>query len=261
MRIWRLAPVVALLGCQGVSPLTNQIAVGEEPFLVLVATGRDNQVDLFAGSPGGGVVTRLTFTRDRESSPAVHPAGTAVAFLRRAPSPTDSTTWLVVMNLVNAAEREAEVPAEIGAARRVGWSHDGSRLYVSGTYGFAVSPAPPAALAPVSLAPGDPGIPAADSATSVLLGSPPIARIESCAIDCITSVAQRVCAVTRAGERQDLGAGVRWPFRWGADSMGYFEGGQLMVRPLAGGKARRIAWTGVPENPGDASYWMVSGEP
>jgi hypothetical protein len=253
-RSW-LAGAVALAGCQGVSPLTNKIAVGDEPLVVMVATGVDNQVDLFAASPGGGAVHRLTFTRNPEFSPAIHPGGAAVAFLRRGTTMTDSSSWLAVMNLVNAAEREAAVPAGIGKPQRVGWSADGTRLYVSGEYGFAASPAPPAAMALAVLEPGSPEVAAADSATAILLGTPPIARVEACSGSCIATMAQAMCVVSVSGERQELGTLVRWPARWGPDSLGYIEGDQLMVRSLAGGKARVVALTKMPKDPGMVTYW------
>ena len=253
-RLW-LAGVAALLGCQGVSPLTNKIAVGEEPLLVMVGTGPDNQVDLFAASPGGGVVHRLSFTRNVEFSPAIHPGGAAVAFLRRATTPADSTTRLSVMNLVNAAEREAVVPPGIGRPQRVGWNRDGTRLYVTGEYGFAASPAPPAAMELAVLEAGHPEIALADSATAILLGEPPIARVEACSGSCIATAAQVMCVVSPSGERQELGPLVRWPTRWGTDSLGYFDGGRVTVRSLAGGKPRVIALTKMPKEPGMLTYW------
>jgi len=253
-RLW-LAGVAALLGCQGVSPLTNKIAVGQEPLVVMVGTGPDNQVDLFAASPGGGVVHRLSFTRNVEFSPAIHPGGAAVAFLRRATTPADSTARLSVMNLVNAAEREAVVPPGIGRPQRVGWNRDGTRLYVTGEYGFAASPAPPAAMELAVLEAGNPEIALADSATAILLGDPPIARVEACSGSCIAAAAQVMCVVSPSGERQELGPLVRWPARWGADSLGYVEGDRVMVRSLAGGKARVIAFTRMPKQPGMLSYW------
>jgi hypothetical protein len=88
-RLW-LAGAVAVMGCQGVSPLTSKIAVGEEPLVIMVGTGGDNQVDLFAGSPGGG--TLLTFTWNvsfprhsprRQRWPS--PAGTASTTRRPGP--------------------------------------------------------------------------------------------------------------------------------------------------------------------------------
>jgi hypothetical protein len=247
--------VATLLGCQGLSPLTNKISVGEEPLVVMVGTGADEQVDLFAGSPGGGVVYRVTFTRDLEFSPAIHPDGAAVAFLRRAASSADSTTWLTVMNLVNAAERETAVPDGMGRPQRVGWSADGSRLYVSGEYGWAVSAAPPARMH-LTVVPADDtaGVAAADSATNILLGSPAFARVEACSGSCIATMAQAMCVVAPSGERQELG-GARWPVRWGADSLGYIEEGRVMVRSLGGGKPRVIAWTKLPKEPGMLAYW------
>lgn len=249
------AALAALVACQGVSPVTNKIAVGEEPFVVLVGTGPDGAVDLFAGQPGGGVLYRLTFTRGREWAPAIHPAGTAVAFLRGAVAPGDSTVRLSVMNLVNAAERDAVVPVGIGRPRAIGWSPDGSRLYVTGEYGFAASDGPPARMALAVLDAGDPEAAAADSATSVLLGDPPAARVEPCGGSCIAGASQVLCVVTAGGERQELGSGVRGAARWGPDSLAYLEGERLVVRALAGGRPRLVSWSNAPRDPAMPTYW------
>jgi hypothetical protein len=250
-----LCTLVALGACRGISPLTNKIEVGSDPFLVMVGEGADRQTDLYAVSAGGGEVTRLTFTRDSESAPTLDPSGVAIAFLRSRPGGGSSRTWLVVMNLINSAEREHEVPGSLGKPRHLGWSRDGRTIYLSGDSGFAATPAPPAALAVQRLDSTDARIPAADSAVSVLLGDPPSARVENCATDCISTAAAKQCVVAATGERQDLGAGVRSPLRWGSDSLAYFEGDDLVVRPLGGGRPRRVAWVRPPAQAREATYW------
>jgi hypothetical protein len=239
-----------LAACRGISPLSNKITPGEEPFVIVVGEGSDGETDLFAVSAGGGDAVRLTFTRDLESVPALHPSGGAVAFVRRAAG-ADPRTWLVVLNLVNAAEREVEIPAAVGQAGRLGWSHDGALLYVGGTTAAAVTPAPPAGLALDVVAAGDPRRAAADSSLGVLLGDPPVAEVVPCPGD---STSSTFCAVGALGTVQPLGAFVQGPFRWGADSLGYFDGERLMVRSLGEGRPRHVAWTRAPGHAREATY-------
>lgn len=239
-----------LVACRGISPLSNKITPGEEPFVIVVGEGSDGETDLFAASTGGGDVVRLTFTRDLESAPALHPSGSAVAFLRRAAG-ADPRTWLVVLNLINAAEREVEIPEAVGQAGRVGWSHDGAALYVGGTTAVAVTPAPPAGLALDVMGASDPRRAAADSSLGVLLGDPPVAQVAPCPGD---SASSTFCAVGALGTVQPLGEFVQGPFRWGADSLGYFDGERLMVRSLGGGRPRHVAWTRAPDHAREATY-------
>ena len=246
---------LGLASCRGMSPLTNKIEIGAEPFVVMVGESQDVQTDLFAVSTGGGEVTRLTFTRDTESAPALDPSGVAVAFLRRSPGQTDGAAWLVILNLVNSAEREALVPVALGTARRVGWSRDGRSLFLRADSGIAMTPAPPAAMVLQRLDSTDARSAEADSALSILLGEPPMARVESCALDCISAASGKQCVVSAGGERQELGATVRSPLRWGSDSLGYLEDDQLMVRPLAGGRPRRVMWVRPPKQVRELTYW------
>lgn len=249
------AIALSLAACRGMSPLTNKIEVGAEPFVVMVGESQDVQTDLFAVSAGGGEVTRLTFTRGAESAPALDPSGSAVAFLRRRPGQPEGTAWLVVMNLVNSAEREAMVPVALGTARRIGWSRDGRTLYLRADSGSALTPAPPAAMTLQALDSSDARRAEADSALTILLGDPPMARVESCALDCISAASGKQCVVSATGERQELGPTVRSPIRWGSDSLGYLEDDQLMVRPLAGGRPRRVMWVRSPKQVRELAYW------
>lgn len=252
--------LAALTACQGVSPLTNQLAVGQEAIVILVGEGPDGYTDLFAGSPGGGVVHRISFTRDREAMPAVHPGGAAVAFLRRGAREDDPTTWLVVMNLVNAAEREVVLPPDLGNATRVGWNRDGSTLYVRGDRGLAVTAAPPASLALTVLTSADPDYAAADSATRFLLGEPALAEVDRCPD---TDVA---CIRVDTLPPQLLSVSVARTFRWGADSLATIEAEDIRVRPLGGGRARRVTWNNLPTAPREGAHWapglsLGSGSP
>lgn len=246
---------VLLSACRGVSPLGQRIPVGTAPFVIVAGEGTDGQTDLFALDATGGEVVRLTFTRDRESAVSLHPAGVVVAFLRRDAGAGDSSAAvLVALNLINSSEREAPVPGEIGVARRIGWSGDGSRLFVLGDSGIAASGAPPAPMAFARVDTAGAEWPAADSATAVILGTPAFARLETCAKDCISSAAMPWCVVSANGLKTELGRVVS-PFRWGSDSVAYTEGASLVVRPLGGGRSRIVEWSRAPSRPRDGSYW------
>lgn len=244
-----------LSGCRGVSPFGERIPVGTGPFAVVVGEGPDGQTDLFALEASGGEVVRFTFTPGREAAPALHPAGVVVAFLRRDPRLGDSSAaTLVALNLINSSEREVAVPGEIAVARRVGWSRDGTRLYVLGDSGIVVGAAPPAPMTLARVDTTSGGWADADSATAVLLGTPAFARLETCAKDCISSAAMPWCVVAKNGLKTELGRVVS-PFRWGGDSVAYVEGPELVVRPLGGGRSRVVDWSRAPSRPREGSYW------
>lgn len=254
-RIALCALFLALPACRGVSPLGERIPVGTGPFAIVIGEGADNQTDLFALEASGGEVVRLTFTRGREAAASLHPSGVVVAFLRREAGAGDSSAAsLVALNLINSSERDAPVPIEIGVARRIGWSPDGSRVYVLGDSGIAISPAPPAAMSFSRVDTASAEWATADSATAVLFGSPAFARLETCAKDCISSAAMPWCVVTPSGNKTELGRVVS-PFRWGSDSLAYMEGSNLIVRPLGGGKSRVMEWSRAPNKPRDGTYW------
>ena len=241
--------------CRGVSPLGQRIPVGTGPFAIVVGEGPDQQTDLFALDAGGGEVMRLTFTRGRESGLSLHPAGVVVAFIRREAGVSDSgPAALVALNLVNSSEREAPLPSGIGVARRAGWSPDGSRLYVLGDSGIAMSAAPPTPLSFARVDTLSPEWAGADSATAVLFGTPAFARLETCAKDCISSAAMPWCIVTPNGRKTELGRVVS-PFRWGSDSLAFVESEKLTVRPLGGGVSRVVTWSRAPLKPRDGTYW------
>lgn len=244
-----LAGLAALAACQGVSPLTNQVAVGEEAIVVLVGEGPDGHTDLFAGSTAGGVLHRLTFTREAEAGPAMHPGGGAVAFLRHPVRETDSTTWVVVMNLVNAAEREAVLPRALGAPSRLGWGPAGSRLFIRGANGLAVTPAPPAPLEVRMLAATDPEHAAAEAATSIMLGNPAFARVVPCPGDTLA------CIMADTLAPQALGVAMGRVLRWGDDSLATISGPEIRVRWLGGGRTRTVRWTGAPAGLREGSQW------
>lgn len=231
-------------GCR-LTPLAGKLDPGQEPYLVLAGRSVGEAWDLFAIRPGGSQAFQLTFTRQPESAPALDPSGAMLAFLRRDLDP-EPRHWLVVMNLVSGAERETHVPTALGAPDRVGWSEDGRRLYVRAERGVLFSLAPPdlLELAPVGPAEGA----RAESALAVLLGSPAFARAVRCPEG-------GVCVETAEHPLQPLGRDARDPFRWGSDSVAYLVGDQIEVRPLGGGRARRVFWSGPPEEPGAPTYF------
>lgn len=232
-----LATVCVLLtACQGVTPLTNKIKVGEESFVIAVGEGPDGQTDLFAAPAGGGAFTRLTFNRPEERFPRISPDGGMVAFLRAAKGVTGPPWSLVILNLLNNAERAMPLPADAGEPERLGWSSDGSRVVVF-AQGYFVTSAGFAA-APLSRFPVD-SVQEADSISRQLLGDPPSAMVREC-------MNGGLCIVARTGEITTLDTAARSAVRWGADSVGYFLPGGFEVRPLAGGHSRRPVWTDPP---------------
>lgn len=242
-----LAAILVVSSCR-LSPLTNRLAVGQQPFVVFVAEGPGGGADLFAGPAEGGELIQLTFTRPAERAPALHPAGTMVAFLR---DPTGGSTpgWLVVMNLLNAAERE--VPLEDAGAERVAWSADGQTLFVGGETAAWATPSPPGNLSLRRVPPESPLHAVADSALAVLLGSPAIAS----AVACDSLGGAGVCAGLPDGRQQLLSAEGDHPFRWGGDSVAYFAAGLIEVRPLGGGRTRRVEWTSPVLRPRQGTYY------
>lgn len=223
-----LALVTVCAGCR-VSPLTNRIAVGEVPYLVMVGEGPDGQTDLFAVESSGGEVVRFTFSRAAEFHPVLGPGGELVAFIRQS---AGNRPWLAVMNLLSSAEREVALPESMGTPTAVGWSRDGSRIFVASAAGAWSTPAPPAVLELEPVA-GTEAIAEADSALQVLLGEPAFATAFPC------PEGAGICSGTGSARTVIVPDG-REPFRWGPDSVGYLQRGRLEVRPLGAGRARRL---------------------
>jgi dipeptidyl aminopeptidase/acylaminoacyl peptidase len=224
-----------------VSPLTNRIAVGEEPFVIAVGEGPDSATDLFAAPAGGGRFVRLTFNRAEERAPRLAPDGLSVAFLRRSP---EDTQWsLVILDLRNSGEREVALPAEAGEPEALGWSRDGQRVIVR-AQGYYEAAAPPRDAVLTHLGAD---LAAADSLTGQLLGEPPKGKVAQCHDG-------NACIVSAAGETTLLGAGASGVIRWGADSLGYFSNGAFEVRPLGGGHVRQPAWKELPARLREVTY-------
>lgn len=211
------------------SPLSNRVNIGDEPFVVVVAEGEGNAGDLYAIPSSGGVAWQITFSRVDESHPAVTTDGSVVAFLRGGQKP-ETQPVVVLMNLLNGAERRIELPA--GARpERVAWSADQTKVYIRTSTGLFSIAAPPASqlLAPVP--PADSA--SADSALAVLLGTPAFARASLC------RSGAGLCAESDSGESVIDSAGAD-PARWGADSVAYISHGELTVLSLGGGHTRDV---------------------
>ena len=236
--------LMTLMGCRGtMSPLSNRIQVGQEAFVVFVADGEENNGDLFAVPAAGGTAFQVTFTRVDESRPALSPDGSVVAFARGGLRP-DAPVSVALLNLVNGAERRVELPPG-AVVQQIAWSGDTTELFIrtaTGDYAFATPPAIPA-LHPVPAS----DAPFADSALAVLLGDPPFATAAPCA------AGHGLCAHADSGETL-LDADGRDPFRWGGDSVAFFVGNGLVVRPLGAGRVRRVAWSRELGRPREATY-------
>jgi hypothetical protein len=234
------------LACRGsLSPLSNRIQVGQEAYVVFTADGEDGAGDLFASPPTGGTAYQITFTRVDEELPALSRDGTMLAFFRgRAPG-DERHRVLVVMNLVNAAERQCDV-GETGPGS-IAWSSDGGRVYVRLGESLFVSPTPPNALALTPLATDE--RPAADSQFAVLLGDPPLATAVSC------DSGGGICARFGDGRQEPISRAGADPVRWRGDSVTYNDAGKWTVRPLAGGETRRLQWGDPIHRPRDLSFF------
>lgn len=237
----------SLVSCRGtLSPLSNRLDVGEEPYLVFSADGEAGAGDLFASALVGGTPYQITFTRVDERLPALSPDGAMLAFVRaRAPGDT-SAAALVVMNLLNGAERRADLTA-VGSVEALAWSPDGATIYVRRGEAIFTLPAPPVGG---ELAPVQPAIAAAaDSAFRVFLGRPPVGEALSC------PGGQGVCTRLGEGEVMLLNPTASSPTRWPGDSLAYLEQGEWTIRPLAGGATRILRWTAPVGHPRSVSVF------
>ncbi len=243
-------PVTLLLcvaGCRGtLSPLSNRLDVGEEPYLVFSADGEAGAGDLFASALVGGTPYQITFTRVDERLPALSPDGVMLAFIRARAPGDSSAAALVVMNLLNGAERRADL-TEVGSVEGLAWSPDGATIYVRRGEAIFTLPAPPAngELVPVQPA----AAAAADSAFRVFLGRPPVGEALPC------PGGQGVCTRLGAGEVMLLDPTASSPIRWPGDSLAYLEHGEWTIRPLGGGATRMLRWTAPVGHPRSVSVF------
>jgi hypothetical protein len=235
-----------LTACGTIPPLRGKIEVGRDAYVVFVG-GSGMNGDLHAVRADGGPAIPITFTPVAELSPALAPSGSDVAFLRGRSlrDSTPATVW--VMNLLNGAERELRLPKEAGAPQRVGWSGDGKSLIVGTAGGLYRLNAPPARPAPQPVPPAEE--PAAESTLAVLVGDPVFARVVSC------RKGTYLCVETRRGAPGILAQSARDPARWGPDSVAFFVGDLLQIRPLARGRPRLLNWHDVPARPRQMTFF------
>lgn len=230
MRPWWPASLLLLAACGPLPPMRHRIEAGEDAYVVFVADAPDGRGDLWAMHTGGGESVQLTFSLPAESAPALSPDGDVIAFLRARSSADTVHRRVWLMNLLNGAERELELPEEAGAPTRVAWDGRG-HLVVRTSDGAWLLDAPPAPAEPRRVMPSESV--RADSAFAVYAGDPPFARIEACA------AGDGLCVVGDSGAPTALAPRGRDPIAWGADSVGYLEGSELVVRPVGPGLARR----------------------
>lgn len=179
------------------------------------------------------------------------PNGTDLAFLRSQSlrDSTPATVW--VMNLLNGSERELELPKEAAAPERVGWSQDGKTVVVRAGQGLYRFDAPPAKSEAQPVPPADSA--AAESSLAVLLGDPVFARVVVC------KRATDLCLMTRRGGPGILAQAARDPVRWGADSVAFLVGEDILqIRPLAKGRPRALNWSNVPARPRQLTFFQGS---
>jgi len=228
-------------------PLRGKFEVGRDPMVVFVGGDSPAGGDLYALSTAGGRAIPITFSTVGEMRPALSPDGGVLAFLR-AGSLTDSSPASVwVLNLINGAERQVELPADAGPPEQVGWADGGRSLVMRAGGQLYRADAPPAESA-ARRVPGAERA-AAESALAVLLGRPAFARAVPCAN------AEDLCVVGDTGSPALFARGAREPARWGDDSVAYLEGDRLVVRPLAAGRARQVEWSALPARPRQPSVF------
>jgi hypothetical protein len=244
-----LFTLFSVLACGTLPPLRGKIDVGHEPYAVFVG-GSGLNGDLYAVRADGGPAYQITYTTVAELRPALSPDGAEVAFFRGQSlrDSTPSTLW--VLNLLNGADRELRLPKDAGFLERVGWSSDGSALLVRTSKDFYRVEAPPAKPNSRSVPPEERA--AAESSLAVLLGDPVFARVVPC------SQAEDLCVIPRNGRPGILAQAASDPVRWGNDSVAFFTGELLQIRPLAKGRPRLLRWSEVPARPRQVTYFQGS---
>ena len=219
--------------------------IGSDAYAVFVG-GSGGNSDLYAVRPEGGKPVAMTFTNVAELRPALSPNGGAVAFLRGASlrDSTPSSVW--VMNLLSGSERELTLPKDAGRPVQVGWESAGSSLIVRAERGLYRVDAPPRS-------PGPKAVPnhertSAESTLAVRLGDPVFATVVPC------DNPEDLCVSAEEGPGL-LARRAHDAARWGNDSVAFFVGDELEIRPLARGRPRRLTWTNVPPAPRQLTFF------
>jgi hypothetical protein len=228
-------------------PLRGQMEVGQDPYAVFVG-GAELNGDLYAVRPDGGPAVPITFTSVAELRPALSPDGGALAFLRGTSinDSTPATVW--VMNLLSGSERELVLPKGAGQPERLGWDAGGTALIVSASNGLYRISAPPAAADPHPVPPAERA--RAESTLAVLLGDPVFARVVPC------KSPGDLCVSGDSGSPTLLARGASDPVRWGTDSVAFFVGDAVEIRPLGPGRPRRLAWSNPPAEPREMTFFQ-----
>lgn len=244
-----LTSSLTVLSCGTMPPLHDKIDVGHESYAVFVG-GSGMGGDLYAVRGEGGPVYPITFTTVAELRPSLSPDGASVAFFRGLSLRDSTPASLWILNLLNGAERELRLPKGAGTLERVGWNGDGKTLVVRTGKEFYRLDAPPAPPNPRIVPPDERA--AAESSLAVLLGEPVFASVVPC------KRAQDLCVVPRRGQPGILAQAARDPVRWGRDSVAFFTGELLQIRPLAKGRPRLLNWSEVPARPRQLTYFPGS---
>ena len=234
------AAAALLIGaCSGsLPPLRGQIEVGRDAYAVFVAGGGPAGGDLYAVRAEGGAALPITFTNVGEMRPRLSPDGTSIVFLRGR-SLTDSTQATIwVMNLLNGAERELTLPKGAALPTAAAWSDSGRAVVVAAGARFFRFDVPPASADPHLVSASE--RPAAESSLAVLLGQPVFASVVPCPEQ------GALCIQSDSGAPALLARGARDALPWGADSVAYFVGGEVEIRPLGAGRSRRLAMDAPP---------------
>ena len=239
--------LVFTVACGTLPPLRGKIDVGQESYAVFVG-GSGLGGDLYAVRAAGGPAYQITYTTVAELRPALSPDGAEVAFFRGQTLRDSTPATLWVLNLLNGADRELRLPKDAGLLERVGWSSEGNALLVKTSKDLYRVEAPPAKPNARSVPAGERA--AAESSLAVLLGDPVFARVVPC------PQAEDLCVIPRKGRPGILAQAATDPVRWGNDSVAFFTGELLQIRPLAKGRPRLLHWSEVPARPRQVTYFQ-----
>jgi hypothetical protein len=151
------------------------------------------------------------------------------------------------MNLLSGGERELVLPKGAGRPAAVGWDPGSTSLVVSATKGLYRFQVPPADPMPRRVL--DRERARAESSLAVLLGDPVFARALPCASP------GDLCVMGDSGGPTLFAPEARDPVRWGGDSVAFFVGDAVEIRPLGPGRPRRLVWSNAPKQPRGMTFF------